>query len=109
MERHCQSRLIKGKGHLGVARGRGGEESSVTLSLSEPPPLRSITIPDLKNLTKTYGIQGYALMPQIKETDVHAPGKNVCFNQTFTEPAANGRRKAERGGAPQTDMGKYKQ
>lgn len=100
--------LSRGKGHLGVARV-GGEESSVTLSLSEPPPLQSITIPDLKNLTKMYGIQGYALMPQIRETDIHAPGKNVCFNQTFTEPAANGRRKAERGGLPQTDMGKYKQ
>lgn len=108
MERHRQSRLIKGKGHLGVARV-GGEESSVTLSLLKPPLLQSINIPDLKNLTKMYGIQGYALMPQIKETDIHAPGKNVCFNQMFTEPAANRRRKAERGGLPQTDMGKYKQ
>lgn len=108
MERHRQSRLIKGKGHLGVARV-GGEESSVTLSLLKPPLLQSINIPDLKNLTKMYGIQGYALMPQIKETDIHALGKNVCFNQTFTEPAANRRRKAERGGLPQTDMGKYKQ
>lgn len=79
---------------MGVAQV-GGEESSITLSLLEPPPLQSITIPDLKNLTKMYGIQGYALMPQIKETDVHAPGKNVCFNQTVTEPAAKGRRKAE--------------
>lgn len=50
-----------------------------------------------ENCTKTYIIRGCVLVAQSEGTDIHAPAKNVCFNRTFTAPAANGRRKAERG------------
>jgi hypothetical protein len=88
-DRDHQSGLIKGKGYPDVAlRWKNAGSSPV------PFPFQASPFKVLHwHIHKARLHTG-----RCERGDRHiCPGKNVCVKQTFTAPAANGRRKAEKG------------